>query len=160
MHFNLDGSIARTSLATTTLHVERKTTWLITTNLRLRRCCKQLTNRIKNTRVGGWVRTRSTPNRALVHVDHFVNCTETFNSAVSTRCIFTLMQVLHHCGQQNVSDECALAASRNTSHCNKATKRNLYIDVLQVVFTCTTDRYSFTCRSTAYLWNRYGGFTG
>ena len=36
---------------------------------------------------------------------------------------------------------------------------NLYIDVVQVVFTSTANRYSFTCRRTAYLWNRYGSFT-
>ena len=153
MHFNLDCSVSRTGFATATLDVETETSGHVTANFCFGRCCKQFSNGIENTGVRSWVRAWRTTNGRLIHVDHFVDGIDAFNSAVTAWRFLALVDALHHGRKQDVSDKSALATSRYASDSNKTTKRNVYVDVLQVVFTGTTNRNDITRRRPALLGN-------
>ncbi|CAB4981780.1 unannotated protein [freshwater metagenome] len=151
MHFDLDRSVARARLATTSGNIETESTRLVTTNLRFGGCRKQLPNVVKYTCVCCSVRTRSSADWRLIHVDHFVQLAYTINSSVFAWCILGFINLLHQRREQDVPHQRALATARYTGNRHKAAKRYLRSDVLQVVFACTSNRQPVgPCRSTIF----------
>ena len=63
VHFDFDGSITRAGFTSSALHVERKTSWHVTTNFCLSRRCKELSNIVKHPGVRCGVRPWGTTNR-------------------------------------------------------------------------------------------------
>ena len=79
---------------------------------------------------------------------------------MSTGRIFALVDTLHHCWKQDVSNQCALTAARNTRDCNETAKRNIYIEILQVVLASSANSNHITRRCTSRLWDWNNHFSG
>src|SRR5829696_2183656 len=73
VHLDLDGAVTGACLAATTLDVEREPAWLVAADLRLRTVREELSHVVEHSGVRGGVRSRGTPNGALVDVDDLVD---------------------------------------------------------------------------------------
>ena len=63
MHFNLDNTVTATVLAAASLDIKAETPLLVTAGLGIRRSCKQITDLIENSGIGGRIGTRGTSDR-------------------------------------------------------------------------------------------------
>ena len=72
VHLDLDGAIALACLTAPTLDVEGEAAGLVAANLGLLGFGKKVSDLVKDARVGCWVGTRGTANRALVYLDQLI----------------------------------------------------------------------------------------
>ena len=74
--------------------------------------------------------------------------------------ILALIDLLHHCWQQNVANQCALSTSRNTRDRDETSQRNRHIDILQVVLLRTANNNFVSTWRASNGRNSDGRFTG
>ena len=101
MHLYLDDAVSRAGLAAAALDVKAESTLLVAAHLCLGKSCKKVTDRIEHAGIGGWVRTRSLADGALVDVDYFIYILQSVYPVVITR---LLLEAVGHVGRAFIED--------------------------------------------------------
>ena len=132
---HLDGlvAVAFACLASSALHIEGETAWLITANLRLGKCHEEAADIGKHTRIGGGVAARSAADGTLVYVHHLVYVVDALNAIVRHRLFQATIEMLREDGLQSLVDECRLARSAHACYDDEFSQGELYVDALQIV---------------------------
>ena len=77
VHLNLDDAITATCLTAAALDIKGETTLLIAPNLGFIGLGKEVTDIIKDPRIGGWIGTGCPPDRTLVDINQAVQMLDT-----------------------------------------------------------------------------------
>ena len=93
MHFDLNDTVALTSLATAALDIERKSALIVTTHFRLGRGGEQRSYIRKNACVGRGIAARSSAYWALVDIDHLIKVLQALYRSVLARVDFCPIQL-------------------------------------------------------------------
>src|SRR3569833_2187730 len=139
VHLDLHEPVALTGLAATTLHVERKASRPVATDLRLRQLGEQLADRREEAGVRRRVRARCAADRRLVDVDDLVDVLEAGDALVRSRNHSRAIKVPRERPMQNVFDERRLARSRHSRDRDEQAERNVDVEIAQVVLARALD---------------------
>src|SRR5207248_11725720 len=92
VHLDLDQAVALAGLAAAALDVEAEPPWAIASRLRLRQPGIPVPDVGEGAGVGGRVRARRAPDRALVDVDDLVEVLQPLDPLVRRRCVRGVVQ--------------------------------------------------------------------
>ena len=118
VHLNLDNTITRAGFTTASLDIERETSLLITSNLGLIGLSKKVTDIVKDTCIGGWIRTRCTANWTLVNINQALDMLDASHRFVFARFLTVSIQLLGNLFLKNTINQSRFSRTRNTCHCN------------------------------------------
>ena len=126
-------SIARTSLAPSTLHIEREAAGLVATNLCLGKVHEEVAYVVEHIGVCGRVAARSTTEGSLVNIHHLVHVLQALHRIVWQGVGERAVEVLRKDWVQGVVDERALARTAHTRYADEFAKGEGGGNVLQVI---------------------------
>ena len=76
----------------------------------------------------------------MVDVDDLVDILQSFDGAIGQRLCEGAVEMLAEDGVERFADERTLAASTHSRYANELAKRYLYVDILEVVAVCSSNR--------------------
>ena len=134
VHFNLQGAIAGAVLTAAALDVEGESAGGVAAHFRFAGLCEQLADVVEHAGVGGGVRTRSTADGRLVHVNDLVQVFQAVNALVAAGYLLGAVELVRQGGVQNVVDEGGFTRAGHTGHRGEHAQREGHGHVLEVVF--------------------------
>ena len=134
VHFNLQGAVAGAVLAAAALDVEGESAGGVAAHFRFAGLCEQLADVVEHAGVGGGVRTRSTADGRLVHVNDLVQVFQPVDALVATGYLLGAIELVRQGGVQNVVDEGRFTRAGHTGHRGEHAQREGHGHVLEVVF--------------------------
>src|SRR5581483_2478694 len=171
VHVEAIGAIAFARLTAAAGLVEAEAARLIAADLRLGQLGEQSANLVEDLDVRRWVGARRPANRRLIDVNDFVNVLgaddaivlanlATTRSGIAVVAVFfllgrrpTVCQRRHQGVLENVVDQRAFARATDAGHTHEAAKRDLDVDVLQIVVAGTKNLQAGAIAWSALLGN-------
>ena len=133
LHLDLEGAVAGAGLAPAALDVEGEPARLVAADLRLGGRREQLADMVEHPGVGGRVRPRGAPDRALVDVHHLVQLLDAGDPGVQAGDRPRAVELAGQRLVQDVVDQRGLTRPRHPGHRDQAAERERHIHPTQVV---------------------------
>ena len=105
IHFDATLAVALASLASSTLHVETKTSGLVTAFAGFGQHRIQFPDRSEDSRISGGIRARRAADGCLIDLNHLVDMLDAGNRAMRARFFHGAVQILRQRTIQNVIDQ-------------------------------------------------------
>ena len=134
IHLDLQDPVTGTGLTAPAFDVKRKSSLLVASCL-----SKKRTDHIKHARRGSRIRTRGAADRRLVDGDDLVQLLLSIDPVVITRNAPGSVQIPHQMLIQDLIDQRTLSGAGYSGHTSHDAKRDLHINVFQVILPCTAD---------------------
>ena len=153
MHFNLDDTVTAAGFTSAAFYVKTESTLFIASRLGIRRRRKQIPDLIKQTCIRGRVGTRRSADRRLVNIDHFVELLDPLDCLMLTRNRQGMVEIMCQPLIYDLIDKRRFSGTGYTGHTCHDTKRDLHVDIFQVVFR-RTDYLKVTGCTFSHFRNR------
>ena len=139
MHFDLQQTVSGAGLAAASACIEGKPSCLIASQTRILRRCKKCSNVIEQSRISRRIRARRASNRTLVDGDHLVDVFQTVDSVALPCTQLCAMELGSQFFIENIVDQRGFAAARNARHAGHRSKRDVDINMLEIVLACAAN---------------------
>ena len=135
LHLYFYVAVSGAGFATASLDVEGEPSRLITPRPRFRHRGEQLSDRSEGSDVGCGIAAGGPSNGRLVYVDHFVHGLYSIQAVALSGAVFRPVEQLRQLLKEDLIDQGGLAGAGYAGNHDKLAKRDIHIDVLEVVFT-------------------------
>ena len=139
VHFDLDDAVTGTVFAAAAFDVEAETAGAVAAQFGFGHLGKQFADRREQAGVGRRVGARRAANRRLVDDDGFVELLDAFDVVVAARHGAGPVQAGQQFFGQNVVDQAGFAGAGDAADHHQLAKRNLDVDILQIILAGTFD---------------------
>ena len=137
MHLDLENAVSATCLATPAFDIEGKTTFFISAHLGFRKFCKEIADEVEDTRIGRGIGSRGASDRRLIDLDDFVDGFDALDRVVFARQHLRTLDGTRKYRVENPVDETRFSGSGDARHERQDTRRNLDVDVFEIVLSGT-----------------------
>ena len=133
VHLDLDDAVAVAGLAPSPLHIEAEPSRLVASHPCIRQHGKEVPDVVEDSRIGGRIGSRRSPDRALINADDLVDMVDPVNGLHVSDFPLGVVELLSQGRKEDFIDQAALAGSRNACHTGEGAERNFHPDVLEIV---------------------------
>ena len=154
VHFNFVDAVALTMFATTTFDIETKSARLVTAEFGFGLRGVEIANLGENASIGGGIAARGATNGRLIDDDDFVKMFNAINAFMETGDGLSVMEASLELVSEDGVNKSGFAGAGDTSDNGHDAKREMDIDVLEIVFASADDDKFLTFLGFAALgWN-------
>src|ERR1700746_2888966 len=139
VHLHQDDPVSLAGLASAALHVEAEPARVITTGARLRHRREQFAQWSEQSRVGGRIRGRRAPDRALIDVDDSIDVLESLDALDRRRFDARAVPPCCHVPEERVDDQRRLSGAGDAGDAGEQPERDVRSDAAQIVATRADD---------------------
>ena len=153
MHLDFNNAVTLTGFTASALDIEREAAAGVAPCFSVGGLCEKLPYIGKNARIGSRIRAWSSADRGLVDIYNLVkilNSVHTAELSAFNSCTVEL------CGKMLVHDfiyQRGFSRTRNSCNAYQLSERNLYINILEIVFACALDSEKHSVSLTPLLGN-------
>ena len=133
IHFNCLVTVTATSFATSSGHIEWKTSRFIAAYLRFGQIDKKISYIRKDSGIRCRIGTGCSSQRRLVYVHHLVYIFQPFYAVVCQRVLQGAIKMLRQDRLQSIIDQGGFPTARHPCHTDKFSQWKLHIHIFQVV---------------------------